>query len=231
MTAVPVRVTAAGAWFHPSDGGAGSLLRLAEGVAAESVRRVRDLGVPGLLPIGNVVMERGGVWLRTPQPPGPTIADLLGPDGTGLAAADDAVAVVGAVCRVLRMLHGRGIRHGRLDAGAVLLDPGGAPLLVLVEPGPNGGAADVDGVAVLARALAQAWCDDAGAERLRRCADLAGTAGLDAALLALPRATTDRSRRRAAAWAWSRGHPSVPAPRTGGAEQLDPAPDAWSGPP
>lgn len=118
MAVEPVRVTDAGAWFRPSDGGAGSLLRLADGVPEEAVRRVRDLRVAGLLPIGNVVLRDGGGWLRTPQPPGPTLADLLA-DDTGLTT-DDAVAVVGTVGRVLRAVQTRGICHGAEGRDSVL---------------------------------------------------------------------------------------------------------------
>lgn len=124
MAVEPVRVTGAGAWFRPSDGGAGSLLRLADGVPEEAVRRVRDLRVTGLLPIGNVVLRDGAVWLRTPQPPGPTLADLLaGPPPLG---TDDAVAVIGTVGSRFADL---AEDHGTLDAALAAL-PRAAP------PGP-----------------------------------------------------------------------------------------------
>jgi tRNA A-37 threonylcarbamoyl transferase component Bud32 len=177
----PVRVTAAGAWFLPEDGGAGSRLRVADGIPAKAVRRIRDLGVPGLLPIGNVVEERGQVWLRTPQPPGPSLADLPSVPGAG------AVAVLRGVARALAELHARHVTHGALDADAVLLDQDGAPLLVVVDAGVTDHAADAVALAVLARRLAGSWCDGdaAAAETLRRCAAAAEHDGLDAALAEL----------------------------------------------
>lgn len=206
MAVEPVRVTDAGAWFRPSDGGAGSLLRLADGVPEEAVRRVRDLRVTGLLPIGNVVLRDGGVWLRTPQPAGPTLADLLaGPSlsGPSRLGTEDAVAVVGTVGRVLRAVHTRGMCHGAVGLDSVLLDPDGTPLLVMVAPGPMSADCDVRELAALARAVAAAWCDADGSECLRRFADLAEDHGtLDAALAALPRAAPPGEARRKLARAW-----------------------------
>lgn len=201
MAVEPVRVTDAGAWFRPSDGGAGSLLRLTAGVPEEAVRRVRDLRVTGLLPIGNVVVRDGGVWLRTPQPPGPTLADLLA--GPSLLGPDDAVAVVGTVGRVLRAVHTRGMCHGAVGRDSVLLDPDGAPLLVMIAPGPSATGRDVRELAALAREVAAAWCDIDGAECLCRFADLAEDHGtLDAALATLPRAAPPGPVRRTLARAW-----------------------------
>lgn len=202
MAVGPVRVTGAGAWFRPPDGGAGSLLRLADGVPEEAVRRVRDLRVAGLLPIGNVVLRDGGVWLRTPQPPGPALADLLVADidlGT-----DDALAVIGTVGRVLRAVHTRGVHHGAVGPGSVMLDPDGAPLLIMVAPGRSGPAADARDLAALARTVAVAWCDAEGRAALGRFADLAEADGaLDRALATLPRATPPGPVRRALARAWA----------------------------
>lgn len=201
-SALPVRVTAAGSWYLPADGGVGSKLRLVEGIPAEAVRRVRDLGLLGLLPIGNVVDHGGWVCLRTPQPPGPALTDLLEP-GAALGT-DDALAVIGGIGRTLRALHGRGWCHGGVDGNSVLLDPEGQPLLVMVQPGSTGPHRDADGLAGLASALADAWCDPAGATLLRRCASLAECAGLDVALGALPRLTpAPAPARRAAARAWT----------------------------
>lgn len=178
----PVRVTAAGAWFLPGDGGAGSLLRVADGIPAKAVRRIRDLGVPGLLPIGNVVEKSGQVWLRTPQPPGPTLADLGPKPGSA-----GAVAVLAGIARALAELHARHVTHGVLDADAVLLDPDGTPLLVVVDDGIADRAADLAGVARLARWLAAEWCtgDASSAITLCRCAEVVERDGLPAAMAVL----------------------------------------------
>lgn len=209
----PVRVTAAGAWFRPPDGGAGSLLRLPAGVPARAVRQVRDLGVPGLLPIGNVVDDAGRVSLRTPQPPGPTVEDLLGP-GTGLGTAD-AVAILGVVLRVLQALHVRGLAHGALDGDAVLLDPAGSPVVVLVAPAGDA-AADRLAAAALARLLAHGWCDAPGARLLHEVAHLAATGGSIDALAALPRAPAHPGpARRVVARVWNPPAPRAPADGAG----------------
>jgi hypothetical protein len=184
MNARPVRSTPAGDWFLPVDGGAGSRLRVADGVGAGAVRRIRDLGLPGLLPIGNVVAANGQVWLRTPQPPAPALEDLLDAPLTG----EDATAVLTVVVRLLVELHARRLVHGHLDGRAVFLDPDGTPLVVMVDAGPGGPDRDADAVGQMAALLADAWCsDDARASAaLRRCGGLARTAGLVAALAALP---------------------------------------------
>lgn len=216
-SARPVLTTAAGDWFHPVDGGAGSLLRVAEGVAADAVRRVRDLGLPGLLPIGNVVQEQGQVWLRTPQPPGPTLDDLLTtPSEAARLTSGDAVAVLRVAIPTLLALHARGLTHGGLDSGAILFDPDGAPMLVMVDTGPADPGQDAGDVAGLAWALADAWCADdaAGAALLRHCGDIAESAGLTAALATLPPAVDQGQARRQAVRTWAARVDGVPAPRS-----------------
>lgn len=197
----PVRVTPDVTWFPPSDGGVGALLRLADGVPEEAVRQVRDTGVGGLLPIGNVFVRDGAVWLRTPQPSGPTIDDLM--TGTGLGT-EDAVAVLGGIARVVRALHARGLHHGRIAGDTVLLDPSGVPLLVMVRPGPHDRARDERCLAGLARTLAAAWCDADGAALLHRFAGRVVLDGLDEALPALPRAAAPGPARLAVVRRWSR---------------------------
>jgi hypothetical protein len=221
MTARPLRSTSAGDWFLPADGGSGSLLRVAGGVPADAVRRGRDLGLPGLLPIGNVVAENGQVWLRTPQPPGPSLDELL---DAPLTCADAAV-VLRVVVGLLLGLHAMGLTHGSLDGAAILLDPDGAPLVVAVEAVPGERAQDAADVAGLAWALAEVWGtgNPEGAALLRRCADLAETTGLDAVLAALPRHGAGTAvARRSAARGWSDRLAAVPAPRSG-AEDRSPS--------
>ena len=208
------RSTCAGDWYLPADGGAGSLLRVADGVAASAVRRVRDLALPGLLPIGNVVQVHGQVWLRTPQPPGPTIRDLVDVPGLGLA---DAAAVLVGVVETVTALHRRRLTLGGLDDQVVLLDPDGAPSLVAIEATPGDRYRDLAGLAALARTLADAWCagDPAGAAVLRRCGDLMVDSGPGAATAILP-APSHPAVRAAAAGAWARAlvTPEIPAQRT-----------------
>ena len=218
-----VRSTAAGDWFLPADGGAGSVLRVAEGVTAGTVRRIRDLGLPGLLPIGNVVEERGQVWLRTPQASGPALNDVLCDDQAGLQTSD-AVAVLDGIGRTLAGLHDHGLGHGLLDGESIMLDPGGMPLLVTVDAAGAGPDRDCTDFAGLAWALSRTWCalDPAGAALVQRCGDLAESAGLAAALGALPRHTAATPDARVSAVRnWSTPAAVVPQPR--------PAPDGLVG--
>ena len=71
-----VRETAQGTWFLPVDS-PGSLLRLPAGADAGAVRRLRRLGLPGLMPIATVLEDDGRVWVATPVPARPTVDDLL----------------------------------------------------------------------------------------------------------------------------------------------------------
>jgi hypothetical protein len=204
LPGAPLRESAQGTWHLPADGASGSLLRLPEGAEADAVRRLRGLGVPGLLPIDTVTEDGGRVWLATPVPPGPTVDDLLdaGP-ALGLGAGD-AAAVLSAVGRALRALHARGLGHGVLDPSAVLLAPDGAPVLVAVAGRSGHRERDRAAWAALAWTLADAWCDaePAVAGDLRGCADLAEAVGLGAALGALPFASAGDGRRRAVrSWA------------------------------
>jgi len=205
VPATPVRESAQGTWFLPATGATGSLLRLPPGSDAAPVRRLRRLGLPGLLPIDTVLEDDGRLWISTPLPPGPTVDDLLdGGRALGLGPGD-AAAVLGAVGRALRALHVRGLGHGAVDAPAVLIAPDGAPVLVAVG-GTGHRDRDLAGWARLAWTLADAWCrtDRGVAGDLRGCADLAEAVGLGAALGALPFAADGEGRRRAVR-AWAEG--------------------------
>ena len=200
----PVRESTQGAWFRLPDGTPGSRVRLPAGTAAATVRRLRRLGLPGLLPVAAILEHDGRLWADTPLPPGPTVDDLLdGGRRLGLGAGD-AAAVLGAVGRTLRALHARGLGHGALDPTAVLVAPDGAPVLVALTGGTVHRDRDVAAWARLAWTLADAWCglEPATAGAVRGCADLAEAVGLVAALGALPVASDGEGRRRAVqAWA------------------------------
>jgi len=200
----PVRESTQGTWFRPGDGTHGSLLRLPAGAEASTVRRLRRLGLPGLLPIDSVLEDGGRLWVGTPLPPGPTVDDLLR-DGRRLGlGVGDAAAVLGAVGRALRAMHARGLGHGALDPLAVLIAPDGAPVLVALTAAIGQRERDLASWATLAWTLADAWCrtEPALAGDLRGCADLAEAVGLGAALSALPVASDGEGRRRAVR-AWS----------------------------
>ena len=200
----PVRESTQGAWFRLPDGTPGSRVRLPAGTAAATVRRLRRLGLPGLLPVAAILEHDGRLWADTPLPPGPTVDDLLdGGRRLGLGAGD-AAAVLGAVGRTVRALHARGLGHGALDPTAVLVAPDGAPVLVALTGETAHRDQDVAAWARLAWTLADAWCglEPATAGAVRGCADLAEAVGLVAALGALPVASDGEGRRRAVqAWA------------------------------
>jgi hypothetical protein len=200
---VPVRESTQGTWFRLPDGTPGSRLRLPAGTAAAGVRRLRRLGLPGLLPVAAVLEHDGRLWVDTPLPPGPTVEDLLGTGRRLGLGAGDATAVLGAVGRALRALHARGLGHGALDPTAVLIAPDGAPVLVALTGGSGSRDRDLAAWARLAWTLADAWCgsEPGAAGAVRGCADLAEAAGLGAALGALPAASDGDGRRRAVrAW-------------------------------
>jgi hypothetical protein len=200
---VAVRESVQGSWFLPADG-PGSLLRLPPGTDAGAVRRLRRLGLPGLMPIATVLEDDGRVWVATPLPAGPTVDDLL---DTGRALGlgpGDAAAVLSAVGRTLRALHARGLSHGALDPAEIVISPDGAPFLVAVVGCSGQRERDLAAWARLAWTLAEAWCDrdPAVAGDLRGCGDLAEAVGLGAALGALPFASGGEARRRAVrSWA------------------------------
>ena len=109
-----VRETAQGTWFLPVDG-PGTLLRLPSEADAGAVRRMRRLGLPGLMPIATVLEDDGRVWVATPVPPvRPSTTCWASGRDLGLGPGD-AAAVLSAVGRTLRALHTRGLGHGALD--------------------------------------------------------------------------------------------------------------------
>ena len=200
-----VRKTAQGTWYLPADG-PGSLLRLPVGADAGAIRRLRRLGLPGLMPIATVLEDDGRVWVATPVPSGPTVDDLLARGRSLGLGPGDAAAVLGAVGRSLRALHTRGLGHGALHPSEIVIAPDGAPLLVAVTIGPGHRERDLAAWAVLAWTLADAWCgaDPAVGGDLRGCADLAEAVGLGAALGALPFASGGDGRQRAVR-SWTAG--------------------------
>jgi hypothetical protein len=194
-----VRETALGTWYRPAAGATGSVLRLPAGTDVAPVRRLRGLGLSGVLPLDAVVEDGGRVWVATRLPPEPTVDDmLLSGRALGLGPGD-AAAVLGSVGRALRALHARGLGHGALEASAVLVAPDGAPVLVALTGEGADRERDLAAWAQLAWVLAGAWCadDPAVAGDLRGCADLAEAVGLGAALGALPVASGGEGRRRA----------------------------------
>ena len=78
---VPVRESTQGTWFRLPDGTPGSRVRLPAGTEAAPVRRVRRLGLPGLLPIAALHARGLGHGALDPT------AVLIAPDGAPVLVA------------------------------------------------------------------------------------------------------------------------------------------------
>lgn len=158
---VECRATAAGTWYLATraDGGRGGLLRLGEDVALDGMvtltGRMRDLDLPGVLPITDLVRHRGRIWLVTGLPPIPSLADLLD-ERVDIAPAHAADALRRTASALLA-LHRAGLAHGAATADAIVIGEDGSARLADWVPGGRA-AADVAGWAELARLLARTWC-------------------------------------------------------------------------
>jgi hypothetical protein len=149
---------------------------------------VATRGRPGVLPIADLVSDSGRVWLITAVPAAPTLAELLTRSGLDTAAALTVAADCGTA---LARLHEAGLVHGALGPDTVVVGASGTISLIEVglvpalrnTPVPPG----VDGSAwaALARTLAGATAGARAAELLRRCAGVAESSDLGAALRAL----------------------------------------------
>ncbi|RJL32638.1 hypothetical protein [Bailinhaonella thermotolerans] len=164
----------------------GALDRLVEAVAED-----RDLGLPGLLPIADLVSTRDQVWLLTAGPAAPALTDLLAADEAGelLFDAGHAATVLDDVAQTLIAVHAAGLAHGAVQPANVVIGPDGTALLAelglaaAVRDVIPGRAGDVAGWAAMTRTLAAAWAADDPdcADLFRRCAEAAEARGLTAA--------------------------------------------------
>lgn len=183
---VECRTTALGSWMlgTRSDGGHGGLLRVTEDVPVQRLvtvtGRLRDLDLPGILPITDLVRQRGRIWLVTALPPTPALAELLGEPDIGPGQAVD---VLQQVAQAVLELHAADLVHGSVGADAVVIGADGAARLVdWGLPGTTG--ADVVAWAELAWFLARSWCasDVRSGAVLSEAAVVATSGGLGAAL-------------------------------------------------
>jgi hypothetical protein len=174
-----------GTWHRATgaDGPAG-VLRIGADVGLEHLvavtKRLRELELPGIVPIVDLVRQHRRTWLITAQPPSPTLADLM--DTPDL----DARRAVEQVGRTVLALHEAGLVHGCLTPASVVI--GADEEFRLADWGlPGTVDGDVAAWAELARrvATARAAHDPDAAAALGRCAELAADAGLAAALTEL----------------------------------------------
>lgn len=213
-----------GHWWRATtaDGGARGALLLdqsaltAPGAADRIVSTVvATRGLPGVLPIADLVSDSGRVWLITAVPAAPTVAELLA--GSGLDAAAG-LAIAADTGYALAELHRAGQVHGGFGPETAVVQPSGpvclieAGLVPALRGAPVPPAVDASAWAVLARTLAERLAAGPVAELLHRCAGIAESTGLGIAL--------DTLRSGAAS-------PGVPGPRR---ERLTAAAGAASGP-
>lgn len=188
------RPASIGTWLAVRDGAGNhrGALRLDPAVSADTemlrgvidrVAAVRDLALPGVLPIVDLVVDAGQVWLITETPAEPTLAGVA-PNMLG-----DPVAVAVAVLRTLLALHAAGMAHGAVGPDTVVLAPGGAALIEagLLIATKSAEAADLEqmpldvrGWSDLVRGIADRSPGEV-ADRLRTAAATAELSGLAAA--------------------------------------------------
>lgn len=231
------RIGDVGVWYDAvsAQGAPAGLLRLDPGLlarpgardrliaAVHADRRLQQAGMPGLLPVVDLVAGREEIWLITAAPAIPTLADLLRlPPGRGGPDSGSAATVLAETAQALLAVHAAGLAHGAFRPETIVIGQDGAALLaerglavaLRGEPAATSPlqAQDVAAWAALARGLAATWAADrpAAAELLRRAAETAGTAGLSAArdaLLAgrglLPQGFTTRERLVASLHRWA----------------------------
>jgi hypothetical protein len=242
-----LRTTDCGHWYLTVDGAgtlSGALLfdpALVRDVAATdrlaaTVVSVRELGHPGVLPVADLVVEDGAVWLVTVAAPGPTVGEFLEDGPARHLNAGSAATLLNETAQTLAALHAEGVVHGALGPSSVLIGPDGKAALsevgLAVALGVRRAEAthDARGWARLAAQLARGWAGDdiQGAALLGQAAATADVEGLEEARFrlidgraVLPAGFLERGALVAAAHAWSAhmasfaGAPSQAAAREG----------------
>ncbi|GAA3007645.1 hypothetical protein GCM10017559_32290 [Streptosporangium longisporum] len=159
--------------------------RLVAAVVAD--RRLAQGGPNGLVPVADLLMARGEVWLITSLPVVPTLGDLLsGVPGAPAPDAGSAATVLVETAQALLALHAAGLSHGEFHPGTVVIASDGSALLAkrgladALSGRPSLPERDVAAWASLARGLAAGWAadDPEGARLLERVAARASARGL-----------------------------------------------------
>ncbi|WP_327090099.1 hypothetical protein OIE66_05625 [Nonomuraea sp. NBC_01738] len=192
------RITELGAWFDAisPDGRLAGALRFDQGViglpgvrdrlvaAVVTDRRLAQGGVPGLVPVADVVAAGEQVWLLSGQGVSPALSELL------VARAVDApgaAAVLVETAQTLLTLHASHVAHGSLHPGTIVLSQDGAALMIerglvdAVRGQAPSAERDVSAWAALARTLALGVSSQNAAALFERAAAAAAEQGLTAA--------------------------------------------------
>ncbi|MFI7448825.1 hypothetical protein ACIBQX_15115 [Nonomuraea sp. NPDC049714] len=143
-------------------------------------------GLPGLIPVADVVAAGPQVWLLTAQAVTPTLTGLL---ATGSVDASGAASVLAETAHTLVALHAAGVTHGSVHPGTVVITAEGGALLSerglsdAIHGRLSTPERDASGWAALARGLAASCARDAprAADLFERAAVTATTRGLAAA--------------------------------------------------
>ncbi|WP_336206191.1 hypothetical protein [Nonomuraea sp. LPB2021202275-12-8] len=149
-------------------------------------RRLVLGGLPGLIPVADVVAAGEQVWLLTAQAVTPTLSGLL---AAGTMDATGAASVLAETAHTLVALHAAGVTHGSVHPGTVVLTAEGAALLSerglsdAIRGRLSTPERDASGWASLARGLAATCARGAprAADLFERAAATATIRGLAAA--------------------------------------------------
>ncbi|MGC0423436.1 serine/threonine-protein kinase [Embleya sp. AB8] len=116
----------------------------------EEVAAARRLPGPGTAVVLDAETTGRQLWYATTHIPGPTLAETVRRHGP--LPGHSLRALAGELAGALALLHSAGLYHGRLDPGAVLLDPNGPRLphvgVAHGSPGSFGSAVTADGVVI-----------------------------------------------------------------------------------
>jgi hypothetical protein len=183
-----------------------------------NVASVQALGLPGVLPVADLVAADDTVWLITVVAPGPTVAEFIDDGSARRLDAGSAATLLNETAQTLAALHAAGVVHGALGGSTVLIGPNGKAALaevglaVALEVRPGAAVHDARGWARLAAQLARAWAGDDvdGSALIGQAAATAEIEGLDEGRLrlvdgraALPSQFLDRTALISAKQAWS----------------------------
>jgi hypothetical protein len=224
-----LRTTVCGHWYLAVDasGALSGVLRfdpaLVRNPAATdrltaNVASVQALGLPGVLPVADLVAADDTVWLITVVAPGPTVGEFIDDGPARWLDAGSAATLLNETAQTLAALHAAGLVHGALGGSTVLIGPNGKAALaevglaVTLEVRPGAAVHDARGWARLAAQLARAWAGDDvdGSALIGQAAATAEIEGLDEGRLrlvdgraVLPSRFLDRTALISAKQAWS----------------------------
>jgi hypothetical protein len=185
---------------------------------AACVASVQALGLPGVLPVADLVAADGAVWLVTAAAPGPTVAEFMDDGPARGLDAGSAATLLNETAQTLATLYAAGIIHGALGASTVVIGPTGKAALaeiglaVALDIRPGDAIHDARGWARLAAQLARTWAGDDvdGSALIGQAAATAEIEGLNEGRFrlidgraALPSRFLDRTALLSARQAWS----------------------------